>query len=68
MIADDGRMPMVEDMRDGKRKLDDFGTIYGIDHGQSTNRPINESPGKDIIIYTIIICCDVIELHPAMTY
>lgn len=55
MIADDGRIPMCDDVRDGKRKLDDFGTIYGIDHGAATNRPLNESPGKQIIVCTIII-------------
>lgn len=61
MLSDDGRMPMVDDIRDGKRKLEDFGSIYGLDHGATATRPINESPGKQIIICTIRICATLLN-------
>jgi len=54
-------MAMVDDVRDGKRKLEDFGSIYGLEHGATAARSINEAPGKQIIICTIRICATLLN-------
>lgn len=46
MLADDGRLSMGEDVRDGKRKLDDFGGLYSLDHTASAPRSLGENSGK----------------------
>lgn len=45
MLADDSRLSMGEDVRDGKRKLEEFGGLYSLDHS-TASRSLSESAGK----------------------
>lgn len=46
MLSDDGRLSMGEDVRDGKRKIEEFGGLYSLDHTAPSSRSLNESTGK----------------------
>lgn len=45
MLSDDGRLSMGEDVRDGKRKLEDYGGLYGLDHTASSSRTLSDNTG-----------------------
>ena len=45
MLADDGRLSLSEDTRDGKRKLDDYGSLYNLEHPASSSRSLQDTSG-----------------------
>ena len=49
MMTEDGRISLGEDVRDGKRKYDDFTGIYSTDHSATGARVLTDTSGKKFI-------------------
>jgi len=60
MLSEDVRLPLVDDGRDGKRKLEDYGGLYSMDHGPA-RAPIPEPPGT----YNYMLVC---IIYPQFRY
>ncbi|XP_060571076.1 homeobox protein unc-42-like [Ruditapes philippinarum] len=47
MLSEDGRLSMGDDVRDGKRKIEEFGGLYSLDHTAPSSRSLNDSTGQE---------------------
>lgn len=46
MLSDDGRLSMGEDVREGKRKIEEFGGLYSLDHAAPASRSLSDNAGE----------------------